>query len=138
MQLSGGNGNDGQDGEQMADLSLDSGITESRIALTLEKRGGSQTNGGILSSFKGNNAGSLQINTKQHSQGSSGDSPVRRLSQYPSLTVDEILEEVGNLDINDLDTLLSADNKSYKKKSMQFLQNLITQLKKTKVFKDMV
>ncbi len=52
----------------MADLSLDSGITESRIALTLEKRGGSQTNGGgILSSFKGNNAGSLQINTKQHS-----------------------------------------------------------------------
>lgn len=43
---------------------------------------------------------------------------MKRNYTQPAFTVEEIMEELGNLDINDLENLLGSESKSYRKKSI--------------------
>lgn len=55
------------------------------------------------------------------------------------MTVEEILGDISNIEVTDFDTMLGAENqKSYKKRSMVFISQIVSELKKTKVFKSMV
>ncbi|CDW85504.1 UNKNOWN [Stylonychia lemnae] len=85
------------------------------------------------------NIGFAQMSHGTNQQSSnSGESPKRGIQHsMTGISLDEAFEDIQNLDLNDLDTMLASD-KNYKKKSMQFLSGLIGQLKKTKTFKNMV
>ena len=67
------------------------------------------------------------------------DEPIspNKIHNNTTINLEEMIQEVANLDLQDLDSMLSKD-KSYRKSSMIFLQSLIGELKKTKTFKNLV
>eukprot|EP00347_Sterkiella_histriomuscorum_P007791 403347550 len=126
------------------DISMESGATDQ---MTVNNgQGPHSRRQPSMSNFKPQNQQQLSL-SKQHSSNGSDSSPLKRnttlkglrAQELQSLTVDEILEDIQNIDVSDFETMLASEgNKMYKKRSMQFLNHLVSQLKKTKIFKGMV